>query len=95
MGLRAARAAMADLAAVGRLMGRAPHCLNIRDITTGDTLLHHCANTGNTTLAAACFGMEYNVFYPTAMRDQADHSLGPGPLPSTHGRASSWKVACS
>jgi WD40 repeat protein len=62
-------AAIAGPAAVGDLMSCAPHCLNIRDTTTGDTLLHHCANTGNTALAAACLGSEGAVFVPIANAD--------------------------
>jgi WD40 repeat protein len=52
--------------AIGELIGGAPHCLNIRDATTGNTLLHHCANTGNTALAAACLAPEGAVFVPIA-----------------------------
>jgi WD40 repeat protein len=59
-------AAKAGPAAVGGLMGRAPYCLNIRDAVTGDTLLHHCASTGNTALAAACLGTEAALFVPIA-----------------------------
>jgi WD40 repeat protein len=52
--------------AVGALIGGAPHCLNIRDTTTGDTLLHYCANTGNVALAVACLAPEAAVFVPIA-----------------------------
>ena len=51
-------------AAVGELMRRAPYCLNIRESAMGDTLLHYCANTGKTTLAAACLGSVAAVFVP-------------------------------
>jgi hypothetical protein len=61
-------AANAGPVAVGHLMGRAPHCLNIRDTTTGDTLLHHCANTGNAALAEACLAPEA-LFVPIANAD--------------------------
>ena len=57
-------AAMAGPVAVEDLMGRAPQCLNIRDVATGDTPLHYCADTGNTAIAAACLGSEAAVFVP-------------------------------
>jgi hypothetical protein len=47
-------------------MDGAPHCLNIRDAITGDTLLHHCASSGNTALAKACFASAGAVFVPIA-----------------------------
>jgi WD40 repeat protein len=59
-------AAIAGPAAVGNLMARAPHCLNIRDPVTGDTLLHHCANTDNMILAEACLASKTAVFVPIA-----------------------------
>jgi hypothetical protein len=56
----------AELSTVGELIGGALHCLNIRDGATGDTLMHHCVNTGNTALAAACLAPEGSVFVPIA-----------------------------
>jgi hypothetical protein len=62
-------AAVAGPAAVGDLMGRAPHCVNVRDAITGDTVLHHCANTGNMTIAEAFLAPEAIVFVPIANAD--------------------------
>jgi WD40 repeat protein len=53
-------------AGAGALMGDAPHCLNIRDDATGNTLLHHCANTRNVAVAAACLATEGAIFIPIA-----------------------------
>jgi WD40 repeat protein len=55
-----------ELDAFGWHITTAPHCLNIRDTATGDTLLHRCANTGNATLAAACFAPASATFVPIA-----------------------------
>jgi hypothetical protein len=62
-------AAKAGPVAVGHQMERAPHSLNIRDVTTGDTLLHHCANTRNVALTDACLGSAAAVFVPIANAD--------------------------
>jgi hypothetical protein len=59
-------AAKAKPAVVTDLMGRAPHCLNIRDAATDDTLLHHLANIGNITVMEACLCSEAAVFVPIA-----------------------------
>jgi hypothetical protein len=59
-------AAMAESSDVGDLMERAPHCLNICDAATGDTLLHHSASTGNMTIAEACLASAAAVFIPIA-----------------------------
>jgi hypothetical protein len=56
----------AEPSAVGKMIGGAPHCLNIRDAETGNTLLHHCADTGNEALAAVCLAPEGAVFVPIA-----------------------------
>jgi hypothetical protein len=56
----------AEPSAIGGLIGGAPHCLNIRDVATGDTLPHHCANTRNVALAAACLAPKGAVFVPIA-----------------------------
>jgi hypothetical protein len=62
-------AAMVGPAGIDDLIGRAPHCLNIRDTATENTLLHHCANTGNLTIAEACLGSEAALFVPIANSD--------------------------
>jgi WD40 repeat protein len=56
----------AEPSAVGRMISGAPHCLNIRDAASGNTLLHHCANAGSMELVAACLASESAVFVPIA-----------------------------
>jgi WD40 repeat protein len=53
-------------AVVGALVSNAAYCLNIRAVTTGDTLLHHCVRTRNGALAAACLAPEGALFVPIA-----------------------------
>jgi hypothetical protein len=57
---------LTDTAEPTALAQLAPHCLNIRDATTGNTLLHHCASIRNALLAGACLAPKGAVFVPIA-----------------------------